>query len=218
LDDIYSFFCPSGIGDGGSSCPSCDELDMVFSEIRYHVEPERFTWRSQYEPDSQGRLPDGLWILVSEGPDPHETTDEFAILYGDVATGRVTAYVYGKDDGENSWQTQPFIASFPNGLTTSIVNGKTELNLVIDATIINSFPGPPNWQGVSFEATIGFWAAALCNTVFEYGPSGEILNLTSSTGSLNDCRCSYDRNDRTSGPPVPVEAVSWGEVKARYHE
>jgi hypothetical protein len=218
LDDIFSFYCPTGLGDGSSSCPSCDELDMVESEIRFHVAPELFTWRSKYVPDGQGRLPDAIWILVSEGPDPQETTEEFAILYGDVTTGRVSAYVYGKDDGGDSWQTQPFIASFPNALTTSVSGGVTELNLVIDATIINSFPGPPTWKGVFFSWTIGFWAAALCNTSFEFGPSGEILNFTSTTGNLGDCRCSYDRNDRTSGPPIPVEGASWGRVKSQYRE
>jgi hypothetical protein len=205
---VWSYRCPDM-----ATCPVSDGAGtLVMSEIRFNVGHQDFTWNARFEPNGTGALPTGLWAVVGKGPEPVGTTDEFAILYGDVATGRVSAYVYDKSEGDNSWQTPAtFIRTFPGALTSHMVGGGLEWQLIVNVAEINSFPGAPaNWLGLYFDSTVGFWLAGLKDADFTWDADGRITALT-----FTD-RTSYDRAGRTSGPPAPVEAETWGRVKATY--
>lgn len=205
---VWSYRCPDM-----ATCPVSDGAGtLVLSEIRFNTNHLDFTWNARFEPNGTGDLPTGLWAVVGKGPEPIATADEFAILYGDVATGRVSAYVYDKSQGEDSWSTPgTFIRTFPNALTSSMVGGGLEWHLVVNVADINAFPAAPaNWLGLYFDSTVGFWLAGLKGASFSFDGDGRITSL-----SFTD-RTSYDRAGRTSGPPAPVEAETWGHVKATY--
>ena len=78
---VFSFQCPvdcSESNGGGLLTQSEVSFDDVLLE---------FTWNATYQ-ESNGRLPDGFWLVVSEGRARNESENGLAILYGDRATGR----------------------------------------------------------------------------------------------------------------------------------
>ncbi len=131
-----------------------------------------FVWTATFEP-CNGKLPDGYWNVINNGPNPKGHSGELAILYfdaSDLANPQVTAYAYNGQNGTISYkdgvrnddipgvpgqpgnQTPDRIASSISGDTSWVHeisatdNGKTRtLHLKIDATgIINHVPLYPD--------------------------------------------------------------------------
>lgn len=195
--DVWEFDCV----DAGT-CPSSNGAGtMISSTFLFNDITLDFSWTATFEPNA-GVTPDGFWLVVDHGPEPDETDRGLAIVYGDGATNKAVAYVYDDGEGEDSWDTPgTFIDGFHNSVFfTPLAGGNVQLDFSINVSSINNeFPDP--WQGLYYQDTIGFWAAALGGTAFTFdSATWEITDFT----FTNDSRTSYDRHDRaTTQVPVP---------------
>jgi len=190
---LFSFQCPV-------DCPESDGGGLLTqSEVTFDDVLLDFTWSATYQ-ESNGRLPDGFWLVVSEGRARNQSEDGLAILYGDGATGRVSAYVYDRDAKRDSF-TSPalFIATFEGAVSfTDLSNGERQLELALNVSAINSFLPDPNWKGVAFDEDIGIWAHASTGTEIVFDDVGQVLDFS----KIDDS--SYDRaNQETVVIPEP---------------
>ncbi|WP_222872906.1 PEP-CTERM sorting domain-containing protein [Hankyongella ginsenosidimutans] len=114
---------------------------------------------------------DGFWLVVNNGPNPVGIANELAILYGDVANGRITAYAYNGQNSPNSWQapTAP-LAVYNNAITKS---GST-YSFSVDATALNALNVGPNWRGVDIGPNVGVWYHFSDNSAYTYYANGDI--------------------------------------------
>lgn len=97
LATLYLYDVPNA-DNGGMG----DRLDSISSS--YNTSTNRFTWDVTFNSDSTGV--DGFWLVVNNGPNPKTTNvNELAIMYGDLATGTLTTYVYNGLNSSNSWST-----------------------------------------------------------------------------------------------------------------
>ena len=155
----FSFRCP----------PDCPDRDgagrFLESEFRFDDSSLDFSWTALFE-QVDGRLPDGFWLVVSEGRARNQSEDGLAILYGDGATGRVSAYVYDRESKRDSFSDPAlFIDTFPGALAfTDQTGGRRLLELTLNAGTINSFSSDPGWRGLAFDEDIGIWAHASVGT------------------------------------------------------
>ena len=184
---VFAFDCPTG-------CPVSDAAGkMVQSTFLYDDQSMDFAWNALFEP-VMGNTPDGFWLVVNDGPEPQSTSDDLAILYGDGASGRVSAYVYDGANQQNSFEDPAiFIDSFENALAITIgSNGNATLALALDATSINEFRTDPAWMGLMFGETVGVWAHPVSGTQMDFDAMGRVLDFTFEQNT------SYDRDDRFS--------------------
>ena len=182
---LFSFQCPA-------DCPESDGGGLLTqSELTFEDVLLDFTWNATYQ-ESNGRLPDGFWLVVSEGRARNQTEEGLAILYGDGATGRVSAYVYDRDAKRDSYKDSAlFIATFEGALAfTDSGSGERQLALALNVSEINSFLPDPSWKGVAFDQDIGIWAHATTGTEIVFGADGQVLDFS----KIDDS--SYDRGDR----------------------
>jgi hypothetical protein len=130
---------------------------------------------------SGGKIADGFWLVLSDGPNPKHQVNEYAILYGDAISGNLTSYVYSGQNNSNSWSNPGiFIESFTGGLSVDdSVTDEVTFSFSIDASTINSFYNTPDWDGVSFGDEIGIWYHPAV-----FGGNGPSYNLDGSLGSF----------------------------------
>jgi len=103
----------------------------------------------------------GFWMVLNNGGNPKDKPDELAILYGDLYTDTLTAYVYNGANSANSWDGGQFIGSY--ALDGSYYDGPgntgeytASFNISLDE--INDPTGKPSpWKGIHFEDTVGIW-------------------------------------------------------------
>lgn len=116
--------------------------------------------------------PDGFWFVVSDGPDPKDNANEYAIFYFD-ATGSsavVSAYVYdGKNSGDSWKNPGNLLASSQNsgsGITasSSFSGDKSTFAFTADVGRINdrsewpsSYHLDKDWDGAQFDEKVGVW-------------------------------------------------------------
>lgn len=115
---------------------------------------------------------DGFWLVVSPGENPKSNANEYAILYGDRASNRITAYTYDGQNKADSYKTGDLLGTYDNVFSTA--NGKTEFSL--DVSSINSAFDTPDWKGVSFGEQIGIWFHQSSDSEFTYGAGGALTN------------------------------------------
>ena len=181
----FSFRCP----------PDCPESDgagrFLESEFRFDDSSLDFSWTALFE-QVDGRLPDGFWLVVSEGRARNQSEDGLAILYGDGATGRVSAYVYDRERKRDSFSDPAlFIDTFPGALVfTDQPAGRRLLELTLNAGTINSFSSDPGWRGLAFDEDIGIWAHASVGTEIPFASDGRVLDFS----KIDDT--SFDRGNR----------------------
>lgn len=155
-------------------------------------------------------LANAFWLVLSDGPNPKHHYNEYAIFYGDAATGNLTTYVYNGVNSANSWNTPgEFIESFAGGLTvdTSVSNEVT-FSFSIDVSAINAYtpttPGINDWDGALFASKIGIWyhPAVLADTGATYNADGSLAAFPVARGGW------YDTADRVTNV-VPVPTAAW---------
>ena len=145
----FAFRCP----------PDCSPREgagrLLESEFIYDQDSLSFSWTARFA-EVDGRLPDGFWMVVSEGRVRNRTEDGLPILYGDAATGRVSAYVYDRERGRDSFEdTAGFIETFANAFSaTDEPNGDRTLRVSLNTAGLNSFSQDPEWRGLAFDTSI----------------------------------------------------------------
>lgn len=116
--------------------------------------------------------PDGFWFVVSNGPDPKNNANEYAIFYFDATSSSavVSAYVYDGNNSGDSWKNPGnLLASSLNsdsGITasSSFSGNATKFEFTADVGKINDrslWPSSYNldkeWDGARFDEKIGIW-------------------------------------------------------------
>ncbi len=116
--------------------------------------------------------PDGFWFVVSDGPDPKNNVNEYAIFYFDASqpSAVVSAYVYDGTNSGNSWNNPGnLFASSLNagsGLTASASTSgsQTSFQFTADVSKINNKANWPasynlsnDWDGAQFDQKVGIW-------------------------------------------------------------
>ena len=137
-------------------------------DTTYDPNAGTFSWAYTVEgPTSQPH--NGFWLVVNDGPtNPKGEDGNLAILYGDLVSRNVTAYVYDGNNDPGSWQSSEFLESFAGAIEVSDVDDNTrDVSFSIDVgreggtSGINnrSFDPAPSepWQGVAFGEEIGIW-------------------------------------------------------------
>ena len=117
---------------------------------------------------------DGFWLVVSPGPNPKTNVNEYAVLYGDRANDRITAYTYNGENNPNSYRTGDYLGTFDNVFTDG-GNGTTMFSL--DVSDINAAIADPMWVGVELGSKAGIWFHETEGTQIAYGPGGAIADF-----------------------------------------
>ncbi len=118
---------------------------------------------------------DGFWLVVSPGPNPKTNVDEYAILYGDRATNRITAYTYDGQNSADSFRTGDYLGTFENAFQDG-GNGRTMFAL--DVSDINAALDTPEWAGVQFGVETGIWFHQSSGSNFAYNADGTIADYS----------------------------------------
>ena len=124
---------------------------------------------------------DGFWLVVSDGPNPKSHVNEYAILYGDRANNRITAYTYDGTNGPNSYETGTFLGTYENAFTDAGFDPRFNSNLTmftLDVAGINSAFTNPEWDGIQLGEQAGIWFHQSAGSNFEYGADGSLLDYT----------------------------------------
>ncbi len=147
-ETIYSFDItnPPGSSNGGK---------ITSLSLEYNETQEKLAFSSSIQKHNN-HLANGFWLVLSDGPNPKNNVDEYAIFYGDATSGTLTSYVYDGVNSSGSWNTRPFIESFALSVDNS-VNDLVTFNFAIDVAGINSFYNSPDWDGAAFNEKVGIW-------------------------------------------------------------
>ncbi len=117
---------------------------------------------------------DGFWLVVSPGPNPKTNVSEYAVLYGDRTTNRITAYTYDGQNNPNSYQNGQLLGTFDNAFTS----GGTNMTMFsLDVSSINSAFSDPAWLGVAIDQQAGIWFHQTAGTDIAYNADGSISNF-----------------------------------------
>lgn len=117
---------------------------------------------------------DGFWLVVNAGGNPKGVTNELAILYGDLNTGRITAYQYNGANSSDSYITPAILlGTFENAVSGS--GGSYSFS--IDVSAINALNVGPEWRGVSFDDDLGIWYHPFAQGTFRYRADGSIRSI-----------------------------------------
>jgi hypothetical protein len=96
---------------------------------------------------------DGFWLVLNSGGNPKGINTELAILYGDIANNKITAYRYNGANSSSSYlDADAYLETFNNAFTTT-ANG---FSFSLDVTAINCI-NLPDWKGIQFKDQIGIW-------------------------------------------------------------
>lgn len=189
--------------------PGSDAAGNVASfSTSYDDVTQQLTWSSTIE-EVGGNLANGFWLVLSDGPNPKNHVNEYAIFYGDATSGNITSYVYNGVNSSNSWFTPgEFIQSFAGGLSVdNSVAGERTMSFSLDVSGINGYVpmnGDPNdWDGAAFANKIGIWYhPALLGTGASYNPDGSLSSFQVAKGGW------YDTSNQMT-TVVPVPAAVW---------
>ena len=175
-----------------------DRLDSITGS--FNNVTERFTWDVDFNADPTDV--DGFWLVVNNGPNPKSSNvNELAIMYGDMATGTLSTFIYNGANNSNSLNNPAIHLQTDTFSTTS-----DSLSIDIDASAINSWVGDPNYTGISFDNNIGIWFHISVGSTFSYDSQTGILDGYSYTS-----QGWYDKSWRTATEvPEPLSLVLLG--------
>ncbi len=140
--------------------------------------------------------PDGFWFVVSDGPDPKNNANEYAIFYFDAskatASGSaiLTSYVYDGVNGPDSWKNPgKFLESSQTGTSLSAKaersGDKTTFAFSANVKATNdssNWPASYNlgkeWDGAQFGPKVGIWFHTFTlSSGTEYDKKGRLTKL-----------------------------------------
>ncbi len=201
---VYSYSVNNPSGSTGAG-------DITQFSASYNDVTENLSWSTTIQ-EVGGYLADGFWMVLSDGENPKNDVNEYAILYGDTITGNISAYAYNGVNSGNSWQTPGDHIETLVGILSiddSVANQRS-FSFSLDGTNINSHD-PDNslvatddWDGLSFGNHVGIWFHAVVLSGSGAGYDGD-NKLTSFDFSRQSW---YDTSMRDTSV-VPVPAAVW---------
>lgn len=131
------------------------------------------TYGMKYRSD-QGK--DGFWLVVTNGDNPKGDGSSHAILYGDVANNKITAYTYTGENNAESYKTGKLLGTYEGAFQS----GGKHPTLGYDMTMFNLDVAELNgalgteFDGVALGEKAGIWFHQSAGSEFEYGADGSI--------------------------------------------
>lgn len=154
--------------------------DVQNIRTTYNETAQTFSWSYTVAPTENGDVNDGFWLVVSDGPDPKNDENEYAILFGDLDNNRLTAYLYSGENNARSWDDPgellgDFALTVEPGPQGS---GTQTVSFTIDVDDINNYSDDALWDGISFGESLGIWFHPTVGTRVEYNDDGEITRFS----------------------------------------
>lgn len=141
-----------------------------------------FTWQSTLQTNPKnGKLADGAWLVVSEGPNPRNDIQEYTIFYLDGTNEKVSLYTYNGSNGNNSWNDQDSTYLGEIALTVdNNIAGERTFRFSHDMTDINARQDlGDNWKGTFFSDSVGIWFHGLDGLTTAYNnPDGSLSKFS----------------------------------------
>ena len=135
--------------------------DHTHIKATYNDNTNLLTWSSTftYNPSSTSALAEGAWLVLSDGENPKNNADEYAIFYMDGLNNQVSIYNYDGHNSANSYLSENFLGS----TALNVIDTGTErtFEFSFDATDINEDAAglfdDSTWKGAAFDNNIGIW-------------------------------------------------------------
>ncbi len=121
---------------------------------------------------------DGFYLVVTNGDNPKGDGDNYAILYGDRDSNRITAYTYDGDNNAESFQSGTLLGTFENAFVDigpHSRHGYDQTGFNLDVSDINSAFGG-DWKGIIQGPETGIWFHQTSDSEFTYGADGSIVD------------------------------------------
>lgn len=174
----------------------------------YNPGSETFTW-SETINSYNGQLANGMWLVVSDGPNPKSHVDEYSILYIDGTSGNIAAYTYNGSWGSESWQNPgEFIKGYSNVVSVSDNGNSRTFDFSIDVSDINAFKNTADWDGVAFGDKIGIWNHPVTLTNVGFNVDGALTAFSYNHAGYYDT--GYQNATPHSEVPAPATALLLG--------
>jgi len=179
--DIYSHTI-NNTEDGSFEGVNPAGGDVQSIQTTYNNTDQSLAWTYTVAPGANGSQNDGFWLVISDGPDPKFDEDEYAILFGDLDTGRLSAYVYNGRNQSDSWNDPGVLLEDFGAGAISVEAGAPGSNeqvvsFEIDTTTINNYSNSSGWDGVSFAESVGIWFHPTTGTSVTYDSNGALTSF-----------------------------------------
>jgi len=119
---------------------------------------------------------DGFWLVVTDGDNPKGDGSSNAILYGDIANNRITAYTYNGQNTSGSYSDGTLLGTYEGAFSSagpSPIDGQEDLTMfTLDVSGINN----ANFDGVQIGEEAGIWFHQSSGSEFTYGDDGSIVD------------------------------------------
>ncbi len=123
---------------------------------------------------------DGFWLVVSSGMNPKTNVNEYAVLYGDRAANRITAYNYNGENNPDSYKDGELLGVFENAFTDGGQHARYGYDMTmfsIDVAGVNGAFGGDEWDGVQLGEQAGIWFHQTAGTDVSYNADGSIASF-----------------------------------------
>ena len=123
---------------------------------------------------------DGFWLVVTDGANPKGDGTTNAILYGDLANNKVTAYTYNGENNSNSYEAGTLLGTYENVFSsggTHPTYGYDMTMFSLDVSGINNALGA-DFDGVTLGEQAGIWFHQSDGSQFTYGADGSITDYS----------------------------------------
>ena len=176
----------------------------------YDTNSEVLTWSSTFS-EKNGKLADGAWLVLSEGPNPKGDKQEYTMFYLDGVAGKLTAYTYNGRNGSDSWKDSNSVYLDSWDLDVSTVGNERTFSFAVDMTDINSRTDLGNdWKGTFYEEKIGIWFHGVADVNATYDDTThELTKFSYSSQGWYDTA-----NEDAEKVPEPFLAVGLGAAAA----
>lgn len=166
---------------------------------------ETFSWKSVFSETENGDLPNGGWLVISDGPNPKNHEKEFAIFYLDGVNKKVTAYAYNGENNSGSYNNNPFLGSWDNALKIRDNGDKRTMKFSLDVAGINARTDIDDaWKGVKFGEDLGIWFHAAKDVNATYNNDGSLASFGSTAGWFDTGRLDARVTTSTKDVPEPI--------------
>lgn len=161
--------------------PAAGHID--YFTATYNTGTEQLQWETRFSPNSDGMFPNGFWLVLSDGPNPKNHFNEYAIFYGDTINNKLTTYVYSGENSGNSWfNPGEFIQASSTDLYWSDAGGQRTIGFQVATSFINVYtpttPGTNDWDGAQFGEELGIWFHPTILTQVSYGDNWQLTEFS----------------------------------------
>lgn len=168
-------------------------------------------WSSTFTRNQTNQaLSNGAWLVLSDGENPKNNVDEYAIMYLDATASTVSIYNYNGKNSANSYRYSDYLGSTALNV---IENGPDEVTFEfsLDATDINNSTSyGSEWKGIAFSEEIGLWFHDAAGLHTAYDANGKLLSFVSAKSGWYDTTKALP----TTKVPEPGSLAALGLVAA----